>query len=79
MELLGNVITDKKFQGSYFEPFFDLESKAHLAQEKVDQICSRWRVPKEVGQDLVKLSLFDIILFIGKAPSDLFTWNTDSL
>ena len=75
MHLLEDTIKEKGLYGSYFQHFFDLNNKANLAQEKVDQVCSRWRVPKEVGQDLVKLSLFDIILFIGKTSSEIFTCN----
>ena len=43
-----------------------LDFYAQRAAGQVDQLCAKWRVPKEVGQDIVKLALFDIILYIGE-------------
>jgi len=40
-------------------------SKISQAPGKVEQLCQTWRVPREVGQDIVKLALFDIILYVG--------------
>ena len=46
-----------------------LDRIAALAPAKVDQLCSQWQIPMEVGRDLVKLALFDIVLYIGKCNS----------
>ena len=46
-----------------------LDRYAALAPAKVDQMCNQWQIPMEVGRDLVKLALFDIILYIGKCGS----------
>lgn len=54
-----------------------LDKYASRAASQVDQLCTRWRVPREVGQDLVKLALFDIILYIGKVLSASFDDFTD--
>lgn len=37
-----------------------------VAANKIDQLCTRWRIQREVGQDLVKLALFDVIFYIGE-------------
>lgn len=50
-----------------------LDRYAASAGPKIDQLCSRWRIPREVGQDLVKLALFDIVLYLGEPG-----WNTFS-
>ncbi len=42
---------------------------AALAPAKVDHLCNQWQIPKEVGRDLVKLALYDIILYIGQQYS----------
>ena len=42
-----------------------LDRIAQVAPQKVDQLCQRWRVAREIGQDVVKLGLYDIILYIG--------------
>lgn len=47
-----------------------LDRIANQASGKVDQLCASWRVPREVGQDIVKLALFDIILYIGRPEHD---------
>ena len=38
---------------------------ANKAAAEVDQLCQKWRLPREIGQDIVKLALYDIILYIG--------------
>ena len=43
-----------------------LDRYAAQAPAKVEQLCRQWRIPLEVGRDLVKLALFDVILYIGK-------------
>ena len=60
------VMEDKGLTNGIFGQKINLNILAQEAPAKVDQVCSRWRVPKEVGQDISKLSLFDIIIFIGK-------------
>ncbi|KAL8817018.1 MAG: hypothetical protein Q9223_004069 [Gallowayella weberi] len=42
-----------------------LDKYAQRAASQVDQLCARRSIPREIGQDLVKLALFDIILYIG--------------
>lgn len=44
-----------------------LDQIAKSVGNQVDQICAAWRLPREIGIDLVKLALFDIILYIGIA------------
>jgi hypothetical protein len=43
-----------------------LDRIAARAGSQVDQLCAKWQVPREVAQDIVKLALFDIILYVGK-------------
>lgn len=42
-----------------------LDRYASIAASQIDQICARWQIQKEVAQDLVKLALFDIMIYIG--------------
>ena len=62
--LLENVMEQKHLGSTPFRGM-DLNRIASHAPALVDQVCSRWHVPREVGQDVIKLALFDIILFIG--------------
>lgn len=43
-----------------------LDRYAAVAPAKVQQYCTRFHIPIEVGRDLVKLALFDIVLYIGE-------------
>lgn len=43
-----------------------LDQYAAVAASKIEQLCTRWRIGMEVGQDVVKLALFDIVLYIGE-------------
>ena len=42
-----------------------LDQIAQQASGKVNQIIQRWRVQKEIANDIVKLALYDIVLYIG--------------
>lgn len=63
--LLRAVIQEKQLQNIIQPNDPRLDRYAAVAPAKIDQLCARWNVPREVGQDLVKLALFDIILYIG--------------
>lgn len=43
-----------------------VEMIASRAAAKVAQISQQWRLPQEVGRDLARLGLYDIILYIGE-------------
>lgn len=43
-----------------------LDRIAARGAAQVNELCRRWKVPLEVGRDVVKLALFDIIIYIGK-------------
>jgi hypothetical protein len=43
-----------------------LDQVASKAPSRVNQLCEKWRVPKEVGQDIVKLGLYDIVIYVGE-------------
>ncbi len=68
--MLKAVIREKNLHGMYREedPRV-LDSIANQASNKVDQLCAAWRVPREVGQDIAKLALFDIVLYVGAVRS----------
>ncbi|KAF2104831.1 hypothetical protein NA57DRAFT_71036 [Rhizodiscina lignyota] len=49
-----------------------LDQIASTAGPKIDQICQKWRMPKEVGNDVLQLGLYDIILYIDDSGSMQF-------
>jgi hypothetical protein len=71
-QLLQQTIQEKGIQ-SFFQNPQILDQICHVAPGKVQQLCQTWRVDPEVGHDIVKLALFDIILYIGMSPVSRFT------
>lgn len=53
-----------------------LDQIAQRASQQVDQLCQRWRINREIGSDVVKLGLYDIILYIGMFCFDLRVYPT---
>jgi len=62
---LQQTIQERRLQSFYPPNSPQLNQIAQAASQKVDQLCAAWRIPKEVGNDIVKLALYDIVLFIG--------------
>ena len=60
------TIQEKRLQGMIQPNDPRLDRYAAVAASKIEQLCARWHIGLEVGQDLVKLALFDIVLYIGK-------------
>lgn len=67
--LLQQTITDKRLQHFYPPNDPRLDQIAARAATKVEQLCAQWRIPHAVGQDLSKLALYDIVLYIDNSGS----------
>lgn len=65
-QLLQACIQENHLQFFYSRDNSLLEKYASDAIDKVDDMCATWRIPREVGRDIVKLALYDIILYIGE-------------
>ena len=39
---------------------------AQRAPALINQVIQRWRIAKEVANDIVKLALYDIVIYIGE-------------
>ncbi|KAB8291736.1 hypothetical protein EYC80_006532 [Monilinia laxa] len=71
---LEQTIREKNL-GNFFQNPQILQQISATAPQKIDQLCQAWNVPKELGADIVKLALFDIILFIDDSGSMVFQEN----
>jgi len=56
-----------------------IDDIARKASFKVADICNQWRIPQEVGRDLVRLGLYDIVLFIDDSGSMQFEENGERI
>ncbi|KAI9661427.1 MAG: hypothetical protein M1829_006258 [Trizodia sp. TS-e1964] len=71
-QVLQAVVQEKNLHAMYPPNSGALDQIASRVTSQVDQICAAWRIPREVGQDIVKLALFDIILYIDDSGSMQF-------
>ena len=49
-----------------------IDQIARDAPAKINDLCQKWRLPKEVGADIARLGLYDIVLFVGKVVQEPF-------
>jgi len=71
-QLLQACIQEKGLQNFYPPNSPILDQIAQQAAPKVNQIIQRWRVQKEIANDIVKLALYDIVLYIDDSGSMQF-------
>ncbi|MCJ1424473.1 hypothetical protein MMC29_002361 [Sticta canariensis] len=68
-QLLRATIQEKRLSKMIQPNDPRLDRYASVAAAQIDQLCARWQIQKEVAQDLVKLALFDIFLYIDNSGS----------
>jgi hypothetical protein len=68
--LIG-TIQEKNLQSFYPPEKLDrvVQSLANEAPAKINKIVHEWAVPQEVATDIIKLSLFDVILYVDDSGS----------
>ncbi|KAK8189253.1 uncharacterized protein BKA78DRAFT_319049 [Phyllosticta capitalensis] len=71
-QTLGAAIQENQLQNFYPPNSPALDQIANRAGGQVAQLCQRWRLPQEIGNDIVKLGLFDIMLYIDDSGSMQF-------
>lgn len=77
--MLQQTIQEKGLQSFYPPGTPQLEQIAQIAAQKVSSLCAEWRVNREIGQDIVKLALYDIILYIDDSGSMQFEENGERI
>ncbi|KAM5497755.1 hypothetical protein McaMca56_004145 [Microsporum canis] len=78
-QVLQSCINEKQLQGMYPPNSPALDQILSRISSQVDQLCAAWRVPREVGQDIVKLALFDVVLYIDDSGSMQFEENGERI
>jgi hypothetical protein len=64
-QLLQACIQEKNLSSFYPPGSPVIEQIAQKAPQLISQVISRWKLPKEIANDVVKLALYDIWLYIG--------------
>lgn len=70
-QLLIDTIQEKNLQSFYPPQRLDhvVQTLANEAPAKLDRLTHEWSVPMEVATDVMKLSLFDVILYVDDSGS----------
>ncbi|KAF2785740.1 hypothetical protein K505DRAFT_330815 [Melanomma pulvis-pyrius CBS 109.77] len=70
--LLEGCVQEKGLQHWYPPGSPALDQIASRAPAQINQVIQRWRIAKEVANDIVKLALYDIVLYIDDSGSMQF-------
>lgn len=76
--MLQSCIQEKQLQAFYPPNSPVIEQIAQRAPALINQVIQRWRVVKEVANDIVKLALYDIVLYIGKEVGSTLEAGTET-
>jgi len=71
-QLLQACIQEKNLQPFYPPGDPRITQIAQEASSKINQVIQRWRIQKEIANDIVKLALYDIALYIDDSGSMQF-------
>ncbi|KAI5284868.1 hypothetical protein KEM54_001008, partial [Ascosphaera aggregata] len=70
--LIIGAIQENGLQKYYPPGHPAIEGIVNAAPVIIRQVCEEWRIPKEIAQDIVKLALYDIVIFIDDSGSMSF-------
>ncbi|EIW73372.1 hypothetical protein TREMEDRAFT_56189 [Tremella mesenterica DSM 1558] len=77
--ILQQCVTDQKLQAFYPPGSIDMIAAKVASSGALDKIAMEWRIPKEIACDLVKIALFDVILYIDDSGSMAFEENGERI
>ncbi|KAK5256106.1 hypothetical protein LTR40_010611, partial [Exophiala xenobiotica] len=78
-QLLQATIQEKQLQNFYPPGHPMLEQIAGRAAQQVSQLAATWRISPEIASDIVKLALYDVILYIDDSGSMQFEENGERI
>ena len=52
---------------------------AQRAAQQVDRLCQAWRIQKEIANDIVRLALYDVIIYVDDSGSMSFEENGERI
>lgn len=77
LQILQRAVQENQLQAFY--PPQRLQQLASTIGPQVQQISQQWRIPMELAVDLVRLSLYDIVLFVDDSGSMSFEENGERI
>lgn len=77
--MLQGCIQEKGLQSFYPQNSPQLDQIAQRASSQVQQLAAQWKVNPEIAQDIVKLALYDVILYVDDSGSMAFEENGERI
>ncbi|ODQ63531.1 hypothetical protein NADFUDRAFT_7499, partial [Nadsonia fulvescens var. elongata DSM 6958] len=77
LSLLQKAVQENRLE-SFYSPV-RLQQIASNISGQLDQIVQNWRIPMEIAVDLVRLALYDIVLFVDDSGSMAFEENGERI
>ncbi|KAJ9645045.1 hypothetical protein H2204_001507 [Knufia peltigerae] len=78
-QLLQAAIQEKGLQSFYPPNSPILDQIANRAAQQVAQLAAAWRINSEIASDIVKLALYDVVLYIDDSGSMQFEENGERI
>ncbi|QDS77455.1 hypothetical protein FKW77_006918 [Venturia effusa] len=78
-QALQQCIQEKQLQNFYPPNSPALDQLAQKAAQAIGPLCQRWNIQPEIGNDLVKLGLYDIVIYIDDSGSMQFEENGERI
>ncbi|KAJ9123059.1 hypothetical protein QFC22_001248 [Naganishia vaughanmartiniae] len=72
MTVLQQCVQDQNIQSFYPPGSLDMIAAQVASSGALDKIANEWRMPKELATDLVKIALFDVVLYVDDSGSMAF-------
>lgn len=63
--MLEEAVQQKGLQRFFPPGSPNIQRVAQEASQKIPQLCQAWKLTPEIGRDVARLGLYDIILFVG--------------
>lgn len=76
---LERAVQEKGLQRFYQPGSPQLGQIAARAAQQVDRLCQAWRIQKEIANDIVRLALYDVIIYIDDSGSMSFEENGERI
>ena len=76
---LEKAIHEKQLQQFYPQGDPRVGQIAQRAAQQVDRLCQAWRIQKEIANDIVRLALYDVIIYIDDSGSMSFEENGERI
>lgn len=77
---LQQAIQEKQLDRRFYKPGDPrLPGIAQRAAQQVDRLCQAWRIQREIATDIVRLALYDVIIFIDDSGSMSFEENGERI